>query len=200
MESDYVIQITCNQLLPSSFFEQCMFNGKWGLAKNIHRVGSSPLSRNAWHWTLKQMGYTWCHCCQLRTENWGYNSHSSPKLDNRKLEKACLVWRVCWFLLQQLDGRVRMWRKQHESMDPSCLVSVVQAASGAVMVWRIFSWCTLGPLVPIEHRLDTTTYRSIVADHVHHFMTTVYLSCDVTSSRITCHVTELKSSQTGLMS
>ncbi len=57
-------------------------------------------------------------------------------------------------------------------MDPSCLVSTVQA--GGVMVWGIFSWHTLGPLVPIEHRLNTTAYRSIFADHVHPFITTVY--------------------------
>ncbi len=56
-------------------------------------------------------------------------------------------------------------------MDPSCLVSTVQA--GGVMVWGIFSWHTLGPLVPIEHRLNTTAYLSIVADHVHPIMTTV---------------------------
>ncbi len=42
------------------------------------------------------------------------------------------------------------------------------------MVWGIFSWHTLGSLVPIEHRLNTTVYLSIVADHVHPFMTTVY--------------------------
>ncbi len=41
------------------------------------------------------------------------------------------------------------------------------------MVGGIFSWHTLGPLVPIEHCLNTTVYLSIVADHVHHFMTTV---------------------------
>ncbi len=40
------------------------------------------------------------------------------------------------------------------------------------MVLGIFSWHTLGPLVPIEHRLKA--YLSIVADHVHPFMTTVY--------------------------
>ncbi len=48
----------------------------------------------------------------------------------------------------------------------------------------IFSWYTLGPLVPIEHRLNATAYPSIVADHVHPFMTTVYPSSDATSSRI----------------
>ncbi len=61
-------------------------------------------------------------------------------------------------------------------MDSSCLVSSFQAGGGGVMVWGIFSWHTLGPLVPIEHRLNATVYLSIVADHVHPFMTTVYPS------------------------
>ncbi len=47
-----------------------------------------------------------------------------------------------------------------------------------VVVWGIFSWHILGPLGPIEHHLNTTTYQSIVADHVHPFMTTVYSSSD----------------------
>ncbi len=67
------------------------------------------------------------------------------------------------------------------------------------MVWGIFSWHTLGPLVPIERRLNTTAYLGIVADHVHSFMTTVYPSSDATSSRIMHHVTKLKSSQTGFL-
>jgi len=44
------------------------------------------------------------------------------------------------------------------------------------MVWGMFSWDTLGPSVPI--RLNATTYLSIVSDHVHHFMVTMYPSCD----------------------
>jgi len=32
-------------------------------------------------------------------------------------------------------------------------------------VGGVFSWHTLGPLVPIEHRLNATVYLSIVADH-----------------------------------
>ncbi len=67
------------------------------------------------------------------------------------------------------------------------------------MVWGVFSWHTLGPLVPIEHRLNATAYLSIVADHVHPFMTTVYPSSDATSSSIMHHVTKLKSSQTGFL-
>ncbi len=61
-------------------------------------------------------------------------------------------------------------------MDPFCLVSMVQA--GGVMVWGIFSWHTLGPLVQTEHRLNSTAYLSIVADLVHPFMSTVYPSSD----------------------
>ncbi len=79
------------------------------------------------------------------------------------------------FLLQYSDDRVRIWCKEHESMDSSCLVSTVQAAGDGVMVWGIFSWHKLDPLVLIEHRLNATAYLSIVADHVHPFMTTVYL-------------------------
>ncbi len=44
------------------------------------------------------------------------------------------------------------------------------------MVWGIFSWDTLSPLVPIENRLNATACLSIVADHVYPFMTTVYNS------------------------
>ncbi len=80
-------------------------------------------------------------------------------------------------------------------MDPSCLVSTVQAGGGGVIVWGIFSWHTLGPLVPIDHRLNATAYLSVVADHVHPFMTTVYPSSDATLH----HVTKLKSSQTGFL-
>ncbi len=92
-----------------------------------------------------------------------------------------------------------LWRKEHKSMDPSCLVSMVQAGGGGVIVWGIFSWHTLGPLIPIEHCLNTTANLSIVGDHVHPFMTTVYPSSDATSSSILHHVTKLKSSQTGFL-
>ncbi len=80
-------------------------------------------------------------------------------------------------LLRHSDGRLRIWHKEHESMDPSGLVSTVQT-SGGVMVHGIFSRHTLGPLVPIEHCLNTTAYLSIVADRVLPFMTTVYTSSD----------------------
>ncbi len=76
-----------------------------------------------------------------------------------------------------LSAKNRKWWLQF-TQAPSCLVSTVQAAGGGIMVWGIFYWHTLGPLVKFEHRLNATVYLSIVADHVHSFMTTVYPSSD----------------------
>ncbi len=164
----------------------------------------NTISEHTTRRTLKQMGYS------------SRRPHRVPLLSdkNRKwrlqFAQAHQNWtiedckNVAWsdesrFLLRHSDGSIRIWHKEHESMDPSCLVSTAQAAGGGVMVWGIFYWHTLGPLVPIEHCLNATVYLSIVVDHVHPFMTTVYPSSDATSSRIMHHVTKLKSSQTGFL-
>lgn len=61
------------------------------------------------------------------------------------------------FLLQHADGMVIIWCKKHESMQPSFLVSAVQAGGdGGVIVWGIFSWRTVGPLILIDHQLNAT--------------------------------------------
>ncbi len=131
--------------------------------------------------TLKQMGYSSRRphrVLLLSAKNRKRRLQFTQAHQNWTIED----WKnVAWsdeprFLLRHSDGRVRIWRKEHESMDPSCLVLMVQA--GGVMVWGIFSWHTLGPLVPIEHRLYATAYLSIVADHVHPFMTKVCPSSD----------------------
>ncbi len=56
------------------------------------------------------------------------------------------------FLLRHSDGRVRIWHKEHENMDPSCLVSTVQAGGGGAMVWVIFSWHNLYQLSIMEKK------------------------------------------------
>ncbi|GFY11139.1 HTH_Tnp_Tc3_2 domain-containing protein [Trichonephila clavipes] len=38
------------------------------------------------------------------------------------------------FQLNRADGRVRVWRKPHESMDPTCQQETVQAGGGSMMV------------------------------------------------------------------
>ena len=71
---------------------------------------------------------------------------------------------VSGFRMSLSHGRVRIWRKQQES----CLVSTVQACDSGEMVWGMFSWHTLGPLMPIEQYLNATAYLNIVADQVNH--------------------------------
>ncbi len=102
-----------------------------------------------------------------------------------------------WFLLHS-DDRVRIWCKEHESMDPSCLVSMVQAGGGGVMVWGVFSWHTLGLLVPIEHCLNATAWVLLLTMSIPLWLQCTHLLMS-TSSRIMHHVTKLKSSQTGFL-
>ncbi len=142
----------------------------------------NTISECTTHRTLKQMGCRRSHWVPLlsaknRKRRLQFaQAHQNWTIENWKN----VAWSdESWFLLWHSDGRVRIWRKEHESMDPSCLVSTVQAGGGGgVMLWGIFSWHTLGPLVPIEHRLNATAYLSIAADHVHPFMTTVCTSTD----------------------
>ncbi len=48
-------------------------------------------------------------------------------------------------------------------------------------------------LVSTEHHLNTTTYLSIVADHLHPFMTTVYPSSDgyFQQDNASCHKAQI---------
>ncbi len=143
----------------------------------------NTISEHTTRRTLKQMGY----CSRrphrvplLSAKNRKRRPHFTQAYQNWTIED----WKnVAWsdesrFLLRYSDDRVSIWCKEHENMDPSCLLSVVQAGGGGVMVWGIFSWHTLGPLVPIDHHLNATAYLSIVADHIHPFMITVYPSSD----------------------
>ncbi len=79
-----------------------------------------------------------------------------------------------WFLLQHSDVGSEFGVKNMKAW------IILPCLNGSGWWW----WCNgvgggiflahFGPLVPIEHRLNTTVYLSIVADHVHPFMTTVY--------------------------
>ncbi len=171
------------------FQKLCLGNRRMSAARiaaDVEGVGCQPVSAQ----TIRHTLHIGLH---------GYHPRRKPllKMMHKKAHKQFAEDKQT----KDMDywNHVRIWRKEHETMDPSCLVSTVQASGGSVMVWGIFSWYTLGPLVPIEHCLNATAYLSIVADHVRPFITTVYPSSDVTSSSIMHHVTKLKSSQTGFL-
>ncbi len=124
----------------------------------------NTISEHTTRRTMKQMGYS------------SRRPHRVPLLSakNRKrrlqVTQAHQNWTIedwkniawsdeSWFLLRHSDGRVRIRNKELKSMDPSCLLSTVQAGGGG-------------------GSLNATAYPSIVADHVHPFITTVYPSYD----------------------
>ncbi len=99
----------------------------------------NTISEHTTHRTLKQMGSS------------SRRPHRVPLLSAKNRKRRIQFtqdhqnwtiedWKnIAWsdesrFLLRLSDGRVKIWPKEHESMDPSCLVSVVQAAGGSKMV------------------------------------------------------------------
>ncbi len=84
-----------------------------------------------------------------------------------------VAWSESRFLLQHSDVGSEFGVKNMKAW------IILPFLNGSGWCWcngvgGIFSWHTLGLLVPIDHRLNATVYLSIVADHVHPFMTTVY--------------------------
>jgi len=89
-----------------------------------------------------------CHFCQLRT---GQRLQFTQAHQNWTIDDWMLPGRMSLdFCCNILVVGSAFWSKQHKSMDPSCLVLMVQAGCGGVMVCGVFSWHTLGPLVPTE--------------------------------------------------
>ncbi len=122
--------------------------------------------------TLNQMGYRRPHRVPLLSAKNRKRRLRFTQAHQNWTKEDCknVAWSdESWFLLRHTDDRVRIWCKEHESMDRFCLVSTVQAGGGGVMVRGIFSWHTLGPLVPIDYHVNATPYLSIVADHIHPF-------------------------------
>ncbi len=109
----------------------------------------NTISEHTTHRTLKQMDYSSRrpHRVSLLSAKNRKRRLQFPQVhQNWTIED----WKnVAWsdesrFLLRHSDGRVGIWHKEHESMDPSCLDSTVQAGGG-VMVWGIFLGTLLAP-------------------------------------------------------
>lgn len=105
---------------------------------------------------------------------------------NIKMGKKGDLSEVAWLLVS--DGRDWIWYKQHEIVDPSYLNSS-HCCRWCDGVGDIFSVC-------FEHCLHATAYLSIVANHVHPFMTTLHHLPMATSCETTQHVAKLRPSPT----
>ncbi|GBM02865.1 hypothetical protein AVEN_52041-2 [Araneus ventricosus] len=57
------------------------------------------------------------------------------------------------FQLYRADGRVRVWRKPHKSMGPTCQQGTVQSGGASVVVWSLCSWSEMEPLIRLETAL-----------------------------------------------
>ncbi len=134
------------------------------MPKCIDLLPCDWLISNLCYQPIEQVYLIKWHCTTCRTlKQMGYSSRRPNRVPllsakNRKqrlqFAQAHQNWTIeDWknfavsdesrFLLQHSDGKVRIWRKEHESMDPSWLVSTVQG--GGVMVGDIFL-AHFGPL------------------------------------------------------
>ncbi|GBN42181.1 Transposable element Tcb1 transposase [Araneus ventricosus] len=97
------------------------------------------------------------------------------------------------FLLYWIDGRCRIYCETSGNKLPETIVGCQQGGGGSVMVWVMFPWHALGPLIPVEGTLNSCAYLSIVADQVHPYMATVYPANDgvFRQDNATCHVSKI---------
>ncbi len=103
-----------------------------------HTTIQNTISEHTTRWTLKQMGSS------------SRRPHRVPLLSDKnstrriQFTQAHQNWTIedcknvarsdeSWFLMWHSDGRVRIWRKEHESMDPSCLVESMPRRIKAVL-------------------------------------------------------------------
>ncbi|GFX68746.1 transposable element Tcb2 transposase [Trichonephila clavipes] len=100
-----------------------------------------------------------------------YHSATAAPVDDWK--------HVAWseeyhFQLNRADGRVLVWRKPHESMNPTCPQGTVEDGGGSVMKWSVCSWRDMRPLIRLDTTLTDDRYIRILSDQLHPFMSIVH--------------------------
>ncbi|KAJ8890417.1 hypothetical protein PR048_009925 [Dryococelus australis] len=88
--------------------------------------------------------------------------HSMQKVSDVYLAYLCNVVLA--------DGRVRVWRKPNEAMDPGCQQGTVQAGGGSVMVWGVSTCLGLGPLVHVPTKLNGNCCKTLLDNHLQPFI------------------------------
>ena len=78
------------------------------------------------------------------------------------------------YRLHHADGRVRIRRRPGKQLLDTCTAGRRQAGGGSIMLWGTFTWTSMGPVELVQGTMTAETYRTLVADHVHPFMTTMF--------------------------
>ena len=129
------------------------------MGRDSRRLDSSAFTNNMWLAAV----LCWAH------------GHISWTLDDWKYIALSDESR---FQLIRADRRVRVWHKPHEAMDPSCQQGTVQAGGGSIMLWAVFTWNGLGPLVKLNQSLTGKDYVQLLGDHLQPFMDFMYPNND----------------------
>ncbi|GBN52640.1 Transposable element Tc1 transposase [Araneus ventricosus] len=64
------------------------------------------------------------------------------------------------------DGRIMVWRRKNEELNPKNLVGTVKYGGGGVLVWRCMSASGLGNLVFIDGIMNHALYLNILRDNL----------------------------------
>ena len=87
-------------------------------------------------WAGATKDHTRCHCCHLGQE--AEDTMGSEELDNGR--DSCGLMSLVFFQ-QHSDSRVRIWRKQHDIIDPFNLGSTIHACGVEVILDGCFGQC-----------------------------------------------------------
>ncbi|GBM50916.1 hypothetical protein AVEN_64288-1 [Araneus ventricosus] len=65
---------------------------------------------------------------------------------------------------------VRVWRRPHEAMDPSCQQGAAQVGGGSIIVWAVFTWHRLGPMAKLNQSWNGNCYVRLLGVYLQPFM------------------------------
>ena len=64
-------------------------------------------------------------------------------------------------------GRVDVWRRPKEAYNPECLVPIVKAEGGSVMIWTATSWYSADPIITVNGQITASDYMDVLGNQVH---------------------------------
>lgn len=88
--------------------------------------------------------------------------------------------------LVRADGRIWVWRRPNEDIDPICQQGTVHVGGGSIMIWCVFTWHRLCPLVNLNYWLTGYGYSQLLGTICSHSWTS-YTQRTRTFSRMKNH-------------